>query len=132
MPHLQFETTVDHADGEKRGFADEITDLYAEHMETGTGHVAVSVAGGRDSSFFLGSVDEGERAVMLNADVRQGRPFDRQRAFVLAAFDEAGDRWDVPTARMYAVVTEHAGNQFHEYDRVLSSWDDSETDDGAD
>lgn len=132
MPHLQFETTVDLGEPEKRAFADAVTDRYADHMATGTGHVAVSVAGGDDTSFFLGRVDEGEDAVMLNADIREGRSFDRQRAFVLAAFDAAADRWDVPTDHMYAVVTEHAGDQFHEYDRVLSAWGDHEAEEGAD
>jgi hypothetical protein len=33
---------------------------------------------------------------------------------------------------MYAIVTEHSGEQFHEYDRVLSSWDADEADTGAD
>jgi phenylpyruvate tautomerase PptA (4-oxalocrotonate tautomerase family) len=117
VPHLQLETTVDLAEGEKRAFADEITDLYAEHMETGTGHVAVTVADGGDTSFFLGRVDPGGDAVMLNAEVRRGRSFDQQRTFVRAAFDAACERWDVPTDHAYAVITEHDGEQFHEYDR---------------
>ncbi|MFB6107915.1 MAG: 4-oxalocrotonate tautomerase family protein [Haloplanus sp.] len=131
MPHLQFETTADVDADEKRGFAGEITDLYAEHMETGTGHVAVTVRALDDASFSLGRLDPGEDAVMLNADVRRGRSFDQRRAFVRAAFEAARERWGVPTANMYAVVTEHDGEQFHEYDRVLSSWGDHEADDGA-
>lgn len=132
MPHLQFETTVSLEPGEKREFADEITDLYAEHMATGTGHVAVTVRALEDASFSLGRLDPGEEAVMLNADIREGRSFDQQRAFVRAAFDVAHEQWDVPTANVYAVVTEHEGDEFHEYDRVLSSWGAEEAEDGAD
>lgn len=131
MPHLQFETTVDLTPTEKRAFADEITDLYADHMATGTGHVAVTVRTLADGGFSLGRLGPDEVAVMLNADIRRGRTFDQQRGFVLAAFEAAHERWGVPTANMYAVVTEHDGNQFHENDRVLSSWGDHEAEEGA-
>ena len=126
MPHLQFETTARPTDEQKRGFADTITELYAEHMETGTGHVAVTIRNLEDASFSLGRLEAGDDALMLNADIREGRTFEQQRAFVRAAFEEANARWGVPTANTYAVITEHTGREFHEYDRVLSSWDDLE------
>ena len=132
MPHLQFETTVSLDSAEKRAFTDEITERYAERMATGTGHVAVTVRTLEDASFSLGRLEPGDDAVMLNADVRAGRSFDQQRSFVLDAFDAARDRWGVPTANMYAVVTEHDGDEFHEYDRVLSSWGEHEAEEGAD
>lgn len=131
MPHLQFETTVALEPAEKRTFADAIADLYGEQMETGTGHVAVTVRTLEAGGFSLGRLDADDDAVMLNADIRRGRTFDQQRAFVLAAFERASDQWGIPTANMYAVVTEHDGDQFHEHDRVLSSWGDHEADDGA-
>ena len=131
MPHLQFETTADPTDEQKRGFADAITELYAEHMETGTGHVAVTISDLEDAAFSLGRLEAGDDALMLNADIREGRTFEQQRAFVLAAFKEANERWGVPTENTYAVITEHTGQEFHEYDRVLSSWDDLEAEEGA-
>ncbi len=131
MPHLQFETTVSLESAEKRAFSDEIADLYAEHMETGTDHVAVTVRTRTDGGFYLGRLEAGDDAVMLNADIREGRPFDQRRAFVRAAFETACDRWDVPIENMYGVLTEHGGEQFHEYDRVLSSWGDHETEEGV-
>lgn len=131
MPHLQFETTVSLEPAEKRAFADAVTDLYADYMETGTGHVAVTVRTLGDGAFSLGRLDPDDDAVMLNADVRRGRSFDQQRGFVRAAFETAHDRWGVPAANMYAVVTEHDGEQFHEYERVLSSWGEHEAEDGA-
>ena len=131
MPHLQFETTAGPSDEEKRGFADAITDLYADHMETGTGHVAVTIRDLDDASFSLGRLEAGEDALMLNADIREGRTFEQQRAFVLAAFEEAETRWGVPTENTYAVITEHAGQEFHENDRVLASWNDLEAEEGA-
>lgn len=132
MPHLQFETTVSLDPEEKRTFANEITELYAEAMETGTGHVAVTVRTLPEGGFSLGRLTDGEHTVMLNADIREGRSSDQQRAFVRGAFGLAHEQWEIPTANMYAVVTEHGGEQFHEYDCVLSSWDTQEADEGAD
>lgn len=40
MPRLQFECSAAMTDAEKRAFAERITALYAEHMDTGTDHVA--------------------------------------------------------------------------------------------
>lgn len=62
MPHLQFETTAGPTDEQKRGFADAITELYAEHMETGTGHVAVTIRELDDVSFTLGRLEADEGA----------------------------------------------------------------------
>ncbi|WP_408957498.1 tautomerase [Natrinema sp. 74] len=132
MPHLQFETTAAVDSAAKHAFTDEITDVYADRMATGTGHVAVTVRALENASFSLGRLEPGEDAVMLNADVRAGRSFDRQRSFVRDAFEVAHGRWGVPTENMYAVVTEHGGEQFHEYDRVLSSWGEHEAEDSAD
>ena len=131
MPHLQFETTVRLSPADKRAFADRVTELYADHMGTGTGHVAVTVRTYPNGGLTLGRLDPDEPAVVLNADVRRGRPFDRRRAFVRAAFAAASDRWNVPTANSYAVVTEHDGRAFHEDDRVLASWDEAEAEGGA-
>lgn len=132
MPHLQFETTADLVPAEKREFADDVTELYAERMGTGTGHVAVTIRALEDAEFSLGRLESGVPAVMLNADVRAGRTDEQKRSFVVDAFDVAHDRWNVPTENMYAVLTEHAGEEFHEYGRTLSSWDADEAEEGAD
>ena len=132
MPHLQFETTAEPTDDGRRGFLEAITELYAEHMDTGTGHVAVTLRVLDPLEFSLGRLDAGQPVLMLNADVREGRTFDQKRGFVLAAFDAAADHLAVPVSNAYAVVTEHAGEEFHEHDRVLSGWDASEATEGAD
>ncbi len=132
MPHLQFETTADPTDDERRAFLEATTELYADHMDTGTGHVAVTLRVLDPFEFSLGRLDPGEPALMLNADIRAGRTFDQKRGFVLAAFDAASDHLGVPAPNAYAVVTEHVGEEFHEHDRVLSGWDASEATEGAD
>lgn len=130
MPHLRFETMVGLATEGRREFAASVTELYAEHMETGTGHVAVSIRASGTGEFFLGRLGPEDDAVMLNADVRAGRADERKRSFVLAALDAAHEQWNVPTENMYAVLTEHGGEEFHEYGRTLSSWADREAEEG--
>ena len=132
MPHLQFEVTIAPDPKEKAAYADAIAEYFADYMETGTGHVAVTIRTYEDSGYYLGRLDPGEPALMLNGDIRQGRSFDQQRGFVLAAFDEAHDRFDIPTENMYAALTQHTGEEFHEYDRVLADWDQTEAEEGAD
>lgn len=126
MPYLQFETTVSPSANERRAFIGAVTELYAEHMDTGTGHIAVTIRDGDNVSLSLGRVDAGDDVLVLNADIRAGRSFDQQRAFIRAAFAEAESRLGVPEEHAYAVVTEHDGQQFHEHDRVLSSWEPGE------
>ena len=118
MPHLQFELTgrVDRSDA--ASFADRITALYAEIMDTGTGHVGVTVRDG--ASLSLGRADADDRIAFLNADVRAGRTAEQRRE--LAVVEELHDRWDVPTENVYVVYTEHPGADFHLREGALSSW----------
>lgn len=75
MPHLQFETTIDLDRAAKHDFADAVTELYADHMATGTGHVAVTIHTLADGFFSLGRLEPDADAVMLNADIRKRREF---------------------------------------------------------
>ncbi|MEF8783089.1 MAG: hypothetical protein V5A39_08340 [Haloarculaceae archaeon] len=43
MPHLTFEVSEQLDGGDVEPFADWVTERYAEMMDTGTGHVAVTV-----------------------------------------------------------------------------------------
>lgn len=55
---LQFEIIV----------SDETTDLYTDHTETGTGHVAVTIRTLGDGALTLGRLVHREDSVVLNAD----------------------------------------------------------------
>ncbi|MFB6116944.1 tautomerase [Halosegnis sp.] len=130
MPLLTLETTCRLGPADKRAVTDRLTELYADHMETGTGHVAVVIHTHPNGGLALGRLTPDEDAVLLDADVRRGRSFDQQRAFVEAAFEAVATHWGVPTENAYAVVTAHDGEQFHEADRVLASWDADEAGEG--
>ena len=127
MPHLQFEVTERVDRSEVASFADRITTLYATIMDTGTGHVGVTVRDG--TSLALGRADGDDRIAFLNADVRAGRTAEQRRELAVAVMEELHERWDVPTENVYVVYTEHPGEDFHLREGALSSWTADETTD---
>jgi phenylpyruvate tautomerase PptA (4-oxalocrotonate tautomerase family) len=128
MPHLQVEASVAVDDDAVDAFVDRITAAYAERMDTGTGHIAVTV---RDEAWVaLGRAGPDEPAAVVNADIRAGRTAAKRRAFanvLVEALEELG----VPPANTYVVYTEHPGEDFHLAEGPLDSWDATEDADGA-
>lgn len=129
MPHLQFEVSEPLADDAVDAFVERVTALFAEHMDTGTGHVAVTVRD--DAGVALGRAGADEPVAVLNADIRAGRTTDQRRALatdIIAALDE---RFGVSRANSYVVYTEHPGEDFHLDEGALDSWGAAEDEDGA-
>jgi len=127
MPHLQFEVT-EPLDGSVEPFAAWAADLYAEVMDTGTGHVAVTVR--EEAALSLGRAGAGEPVAVLNADIRAGRSAGQRRELAVAVIEELGERWGVPAENTYVIYTEHPGEDFHLQEGALDSWTDEEADDG--
>jgi 5-carboxymethyl-2-hydroxymuconate isomerase len=125
MPQLRFEVTESLDDAEVASFADWVTERYAEHMATGTGHVGVSVRD--DAAITMGRADPDEPVAFLDADIRAGRSTDQRRGFAVAIMDELHDRWAIPTENCYVVYTEHPGADFHLREGALTSWETDET-----
>ncbi|MFC6718623.1 tautomerase [Natrialbaceae archaeon GCM10025810] len=123
MPLLQFDASFPIADADAEAFAETVTDLYVEEMETSSGHVAVTI---RDEQRLSIGRQEGDRLVFLDAEIRRGRNFDRKRAFALAVMDEIVARFDVPEPNVKVVFTEHAGENMMGYDRVGGEWNPDE------
>jgi len=119
MPLLAFETDFAVEPGDADALCRRTTELYADHMRTGTDHVAVAVRD--DRHLALGRSVDGPH-VFLHADVREGRSDDRKRAFALAAMDLVRDRFDVPEPNLKVAFTEHAPGELMGYDRVGGAW----------
>jgi phenylpyruvate tautomerase PptA (4-oxalocrotonate tautomerase family) len=122
MPLLQFDTTLSLSDDDKTALADRVTDLYTTEMATTAGHVAVSIRERGAADLHLGRAVDGP-LLLLDAEIRRGRSFERKRAFALATMEYAGDRFDVPEANMKVVFTEHRGESMMGVDRVGGEWD---------
>ncbi|MGB9986267.1 tautomerase [Salarchaeum japonicum] len=123
MPLLAVDADFEIPDADADAFADRLTALYSDHMATGTGHVAVVVRD--DGHLSLGRAVDGPR-LFLQADIREGRSFDRRRSFALAAMDDARDRFGVPEPNLKVAFTEHAGDDLMGYDRVGGAWSPEE------
>jgi len=122
MPLLQFDTTLSLSADERTSFAETVTDLYTTEMATTAGHVAVTIRERDPADLHLGRAVDGP-LLFLDADIRQGRPFDRKRAFALETFTHAGERFGVPDENMKVVFTEHPGESMMGVDRVGGEWD---------
>lgn len=121
MPHLQFDYGGPLDPATKRGFAEAVTELYAERMETTTGHAAVTVRTHDREAVTIGRAEEGPTLV-LDADIRRGRSFERKREFALAVIDLAGEHLGVPEPNTKVVFTEHEGTAMMGADRVGDEW----------
>ena len=130
MPHLQFGTnaTLDPAD--RRDLTDWATEHYGEVMETGTGHVAVTVRELDSGALTLGRAPEGAPVAVLNADVRAGRSVEQRERFATAAIDRLAGL-GIPAEHCYVVYTEHPGEDFVLEEGPLESWSDAESEGGA-
>ena len=125
MPLLQFDTTLSLSADEKRSFATRVTELYTTEMSTTAGHVAVTIRDRDPEDLYLGRAVDGP-LVILDADIRRGRPFEKKRAFALAVMHHIGETFDVPDENMKVVFTEHRGESMMGVERVGGEWDDEE------
>lgn len=127
MALLQFDSSAAMTAGEKRAFARRVRSLYADHMDTGTDHVAVSIHERTDSELSIGRADPDQPRLVLDAEIRQGREFERKRSFALAVMDLANDAWAIPDPNMKVVFTEHTGEDVMGVDRVDSDRSEDES-----
>ena len=127
MPHLQFELNFTPSPDEKRRFAAAVVRHFAEVMDTGTDHVAVTLRCLAPEDLTFGrAAPSGGRAVFVNADIRNGRTRDQKRRLALAYIDELARTWPVAREAVYVIFTEHDGEHFQLSDRVLPSWSPGE------
>ncbi len=122
MPLLQFDTTLPLSAEAKASFAETVTELYTTEMATTASHVAVTIREQASTDLYLGRAVDGP-LLFLDAEIRQGRSFERKRAFALAVMEHAGATFDVPDENMKVVFTEHPGESMMGVDRVGGEWD---------
>jgi|AntRauTorcE11898_2_1112593.scaffolds.fasta_scaffold13028_2 phenylpyruvate tautomerase PptA (4-oxalocrotonate tautomerase family) len=130
MPHLQFELTESVSDSEAQSFVLWVTDLYSDVMDTGTGHIGVTIRD--EATIALGRADPDKPVAFLNGDIRAGRSFEQRRELAVTIMDELADRWGVPTENTYVIYTEHPGEDFLLREGALDSWSAKEGDGGSD
>jgi hypothetical protein len=129
MPHLQFEVSTAVPADERQRFAGWATERFADVMETGTGHVAVTIRD--ETALSLGRAAADEPVAVLNADVRAGRTAEQRETYAAATIEAFASRFEVPRRNAYVVYTEHPGTDFHLAEGPLATWSDEEAETGA-
>ncbi len=123
MPHLQFELNFSPSPEARRAFAAAVVRRFAEIMDTGTDHIAVTLRCHEEADLTFGrAVDPSKGMAFVDADLRLGRTRDQKRRLSLAFIDELAARFSVPRQAVYVILTEHDGEHFQLSDRVLPSW----------
>ncbi|MDY6819336.1 MAG: tautomerase [Halobacteriales archaeon] len=121
MPHLQFDTTVECTPASRNSFIETVASLFADHMDTGTDHIAVTFRTHGDGAMWIGRGVDGP-VLVLDADIRRGRSFEQRRSFGVAVMDRAIETFGIPEPNLKVTFTEHDGNQMMGYDRIGSPW----------
>ncbi|WP_418283788.1 tautomerase [Halorubrum sp. DTA46] len=122
MPLLQFATTLSLSPSERESLIAFVTDRYTDEMETTAGHVAVTIAEHEPSAMAIGRGVDGPLC-FLDAEIRDGRPFEYKRAFAVAVMEHAVAELGVPEPNVKVVFTEHAGENMMGLDRVGGDWE---------
>ncbi|MES9945927.1 MAG: hypothetical protein ABW080_13295 [Candidatus Thiodiazotropha sp.] len=127
MPHLQFDINRTASDIEKQIIASEVRTLFAEVMETGMDHIAVSIREFGTYNLSIGRVEEPEKGVaLINADIRSGRTLQQRRDLALGFMAIINRTLSIPQEHIYVTFTEHKGEDFHLFEKHLTSWQQGE------
>ncbi|MEW8029205.1 MAG: hypothetical protein AB2792_01135 [Candidatus Thiodiazotropha sp.] len=123
MPHLQFEINKTITDIEKQTIASKARALFAEVMDTGIDHIAVSIREFGTYNLSIGRVTEPEKGVaVINADIRSGRSMEQRRSLALGFMEAISETLNIPLHHIYVTLTEHKGEDFHLCEKYLADW----------
>lgn len=127
MPHIQFDINQTLGNTDKLGLAQQVRQLFADIMDTGTDHISISLREFDTYNLSLGRVAKPELGVaIINADIRAGRSLEQRRSLCLGLMDLVKQRLGIPRENMYITLTEHKGEDFHLHEKYLASWQQGE------
>lgn len=126
MPLLTINSTKSvPADG-RAPLLEAVAELYADVMDSEMRFLSVNLRPTERGNLWLGRADPASDIVVLEADIRAGRPPEQRREFALAFMDMIHEKWNIPHPNMKVVFTEHEGSHMMGYDRVGGDWDSPE------
>lgn len=122
MPLLTINSTRQIQPHKKKRFLEEIAEMYADTMDSETRFLSVNLQTISREDMWLGRADLDSDIIILEADIREGRPTDQRRSFALRFMEKLYEEWEIPQPNMKVVFTEHRGTHMMGYDRVGSDW----------
>jgi 5-carboxymethyl-2-hydroxymuconate isomerase len=126
MPHLQFEINKKVSDDSKEEFVTEIRNAFAQIMDTGTEHIAISIREYDKYSLTIGRAGITDDICLMNLDIRVGRTIAKRRELALAYMEIVKENLGIDQKNQYITFTEHKGEDFHLVEKYLSDWERGE------
>lgn len=126
MPHLQFEINKQVENRIKNTFANEIRAAFAEIMDTGTDHIAISIREYSKYNLTIGRANPEDDICLMNLDIREGRTIEQRRELALRYMNIVKNIFDVETENQYITFTQHPGEDFHLVEKYLAGWETGE------
>ena len=123
MPHLQFEINKKVSDDSKEEFVNEIRNAFAQIMDTGTDHIAISIREYDKYSLTIGRAEITDDICLMNLDIREGRTIEKRRQLALKYMEIVIENFGIDQKNQYITFTEHKGQDFHLVEKYLSQWE---------
>ena len=126
MPHLQFEINKKVSDDSKEEFVTKIRNAFAQIMDTGVDHIAISIREYDKYSLTIGRAGITDDICLMNLDIRVGRTIAKRRELALAYMEIVKENLGIDQKNQYITFTEHKGEDFHLVEKYLSDWERGE------
>jgi phenylpyruvate tautomerase PptA (4-oxalocrotonate tautomerase family) len=126
MPFLHLDLPLDVAAGDRRRTADRLARLYADVMQTNPGRVTVAFRALGEA----GVLRQGEPVIMVQADIRRGRPPEQRERLGAGIAALLEDELGWPPERTVVEFTQHSGDEFWRVGGLGSDWTPAEAADG--
>jgi phenylpyruvate tautomerase PptA (4-oxalocrotonate tautomerase family) len=113
MPYLQVDLPASYPLQTKRQLARRIGDLYAEVMQTTPNMVNVCFRELGEGNLFRCGPGEPEPAVVIQCDVRQGRPADQRLELARQLVELCVEAFDIRADRVAVEFTQHPAEEMY-------------------
>ena len=123
MPHLQFEINKKLSDDSKDEFVNEIRNTFAQIMDTGVDHIAISIREYEKYNLTIGRASINDDICLMNLDIREGRTIEKRRQLALKYMEIVKENFGIDQKNQYITFTEHKGQDFHLVEKYLSQWE---------
>ena len=126
MPHLQFEINKKVSDDSKEEFVNEIRNAFAQIMDTGVDHIAISIREYEKYNLTIGRASINDDICLMNLDIREGRTIEKRRELALSYMEIVKENFGINQKNQYITFTEHKGEDFHLVEKYLATWQTGE------
>ena len=122
MPHLQFDINKKLKDTQKEKFSQFVKEIFSDVMQTGKGHIAISIREFSKNSLNLGRSKIGEHVCLMNLDIREGRSKEQKRKLVKLLMEAVEKIFEIKLNNQYATYSSHPAVDFNLYEKSLKKW----------